>query len=440
MTKTLVTIGPVSEGENLKYIIKKSEFIRLNMSHNSVNWHKKNINQIKKIDSNKLILVDIPGIKPRTLNDSLVKINKGELVEFGNNKLVKNIIQLSNHLPKIKTNTKYFSLSDGTYQFKFVSFKNNILSGISQQNFTLSPKKGLNVPFSIYNNSLQEKKYLSFLKKIHKLKFDCVGLSFIQNAKIIEILKKKYPEKLFISKIENYLGFKNRKEIISHSDAIMVDRGDLAAEVGISNLTEYVEKIIIDAKAYGKPIIIATENFNSLISESSPNKSDVTNIDYYISKKIDYIMLSDETATSKNWKNTIQWFSQYLRKKENKVKVLKPLSIEQFIKTLKDQTLVIFSKKGYFYEKISSLEIKNLIMFTEDKRLSKILQLKRNARSIYAKFPRKYLYRFLYDNIKKNKEIIFKDNKVAYLVNVIFPRKKSRANSISIIQKNDFEK
>ena len=220
----------------------------------------------------------------------------------------------------------------------------------------------------------------------------------------------------------------------------MVDRGDLAAEVGISNLTEYVEKIIIDAKAYGKPIIIATENLNSLISESSPNKSDVTNIDYYISKKIDYIMLSDETATSKNWKNTIQWFSQYLRKKENKVKVLKPLSIEQFIKTLKDQTLVIFSKKGYFYEKISSLEIKNLIMFTEDERLSKILQLKRNARSIYAKFPRKYLYRFLYDNIKKNKEIIFKDNKVAYLVNVIFPRKKSRANSISIIQKNDFEK
>jgi len=51
---------------------------------------------------------------------------------------------------------------------------------------------------------------------------------------------------------------------------------------------------------------------------------------------------------------------------------------------------------------------------------------------------KKYLYKFLFENIKKNKKIIFKDNKFAYLVNVIFPRKKSRANSVSIIEKDDF--
>ena len=86
MTKILSTVGPVSEGKNLDYLVKRSDLIRLNMSHNSLSWHKKNINQIKKIDPNKLILVDIPGIKPRTLNDNSVKINKGQLVKFGNNK------------------------------------------------------------------------------------------------------------------------------------------------------------------------------------------------------------------------------------------------------------------------------------------------------------------------------------------------------------------
>lgn len=438
MTKILATIGPVSEGKNLKYIVEKSEFIRLNLSHNSIAWHNKNINKIKKIDQNKLILVDIPGIKPRTLNSKNLKIKKGETVKFGKDKSTKNIIGLSNAIPKIKDKIKYFSLSDGSYQFKFISFKKNILTGVSTHNFTLGPKKGLNVPFSIYNNLLQEKKYISFLKKIKNLKFDCVGLSFIQNAKIIHLLKKKYPEKLFISKIENYLGFKNRKEIIIHSDAIMIDRGDLAAEVGISNLYEYVEKIIDDAKMYGKPVIIATENLNSLLSENAPSKSDVTNIDYYISRKVDYLMLSDETATSKNWKNIISWFSEYLKNKKTKVKSLKKLSIEEIIKNLKDQTLVIFSKKGYFYEKISALKIKNLIIFTENKRLRKKLQLHENCNSIYAKFPKKYLYKFLFENIKKNKQIVFKDNKFAYLVNVIFPRKKSRANSISIIEKDDF--
>ncbi len=438
MTKILATIGPVSDGKRLKFIVKRTQLIRFNTSHNSLKWHEQNINQIKKIDPNKLILVDIPGIKPRTSNIKSIQIKKGAIVKFSNRKKAKNIIQLSNPTPKIKKKTKYFSLSDGTYQFRFKSFKNNILSGVSLQNFNLEPKKGLNIPFSIYNNYLQEKKYLSFLKKINKFNFDCLGLSFIQNAKILTTLKKKYPEKIFISKIENYLGYVNRKEIIKYSDAIMIDRGDLSAEIGISNLTEYVENIIKDAKAIGKPIIIATENLNSLISKNLPNKSDITNIDYYIFKKIDYLMLSDETATSKNWKNTIQWLSVYLKQKRNKAKVSKSISIEQIIKTLENQTLVIFSKKGYFYEKISSLDISNLVVFTENKNLCKKIKLKKNSQSIYIKFPKKNLYNFLFKNIKKNKEKIFKNHKTAYLTNVIFPRKDSRANSISIIKKKDF--
>ena len=438
MTKILSTVGPVSEGKNLDYLVKRSDLIRLNMSHNSIKWHKKNINQIKKIAPYKMILIDIPGIKPRTLNENSIKIKKGELIEFGTNKLKNNLINLSSPLPKIKKNTKSFSLSDGAYEFKFISCKKNILKGMSLQSFTLSTKKGLNIPLSIYNNLLQEKKYVSFLKKIKKFNFDCVGLSFIQNSKIINLLRKQHPNKLFISKIENYLGYINRKEIIENGDAIMIDRGDLSAEVGVSQLSEYVENIMIDAKKFGKPVIIATENLNSLIVANTPSKSDVTNIDYYMSKNVDYIMLSDETATSKKWKNTLEWLNKYLKNKINKKKIEKIFSIEGFIESVKDQTLVVFSKKGYFYEKIAAMDTKNLFLFTESKKLKKRLELKKNSNSIYVKFPKKYLDQFLYENIKKNKKIIFKDNKFAYLVNVIFPRKNSRANSISIIKKNDF--
>ena len=149
-------------------------------------------------------------------------------------------------------------------------------------------------------------------------------------------------------------------------------------------------------------------------------------------------MLSEETATSKKWKNTIQWLSRYLKEKRNRIKFSKSISIENIINTLKDQTLVIFTKKGYFYEKISSLEMSDLVIFTENKKLWKKIKLKNNSQSIYTKFPKKNLYKFLFENIKKNKEKIFKNNEIAYLTNVIFPRKNSRANSISIIQKNDF--
>ena len=314
MTKILSTIGPVSGHKNLNKLLNKSDFIRLNMSHNTFDWHKSMIDKIKKLDKNKLILVDIPGVKPRTLNGDDIKIYKGQKVSFSYNKKSKKNIHLSNPLPKIELKPKTFSLSDGSFEFKFTSFKNETLTGISLQDFILKPKKGLNVPFSKYNNFLQEKVYISFLKKIKSLKFDFVGLSFIQDSKVLKKLKKKYPEKLFISKLENFLGYKNREEIIRYSDAVMIDRGDLAAEVGLSNLTDYSDRIINDCNLFGKPVIIATENLNSLMTDKIPSKGDVTNLDYYISKNADFLMLSDETATSKNWLNTLNWLNTYLKK------------------------------------------------------------------------------------------------------------------------------
>ena len=267
MTKILTTIGPASTGKNLKYFLNNSHFVRFNISHNIFNWHKTYINKIKKIDPNKLILLDIPGVKPRTLNKTPVFIKKGQKVSFGfkTTKKQKNLIELSNPLPQIKKNSKFFYLSDGTYEFKNLNIKNKILTGVSCQNFTVKPKKGLNIPFSIYNDKIQQNLYFSYLKKVSKLNVNCIGLSFIQNSNILYKLKKKYPKLIFISKIENYLGYKNRKEIIQNSDAIMIDRGDLAAEVGIAKLSEYSDNIIKDAKTIGKPIIISTENLNSLI-------------------------------------------------------------------------------------------------------------------------------------------------------------------------------
>ncbi len=439
MTKILSTIGPISGRKSLKKLLDRSDFVRLNMSHNTFDWHKTMIDKVKTLDKNKLILVDIPGVKPRTLNIKDINISKGEKVSFSYLKKTKKNIPLSNPLPKIEVKPSSFSLSDGSYEFKFISLKKDTLTGISLQNFILKPKKGLNIPLSKYNNLLQEKVYNSYLKKINKLKFDCVGLSFIQDIQILKKLKRKYPEKLFISKLENSLGYKNRKDIIKNSDAIMIDRGDLAAEVGLSNLSDYSEKIINDCNFFGKPVIIATENLNSLITGKTPSKSDVINIDYYISKNADFLMLSDETATSKNWLNTLKWLDTYLKKKLKNSTITSAISIEDALKNFKDQTLVVFSKKGYFFDKISSLKFQKLIFFTENKKLAKVIKLKKNFTSYVVKYPKKSIDIFLYKNIKKNLKNIFDKNINAYLINVIFPRKNSRANSISIIEKKDFK-
>ena len=438
--KILTTIGPSSDGKRLKFFVDNSDLMRLNLSHNTLTWHKKVSNKIKKINNTKLILLDIPGIKPRTLNDKPIRVTKGKRYTFcfkkNNNK--KDLINISNPVPKIKKKPKNFFISDGLYEFKKPEYKKNLISGIATETFILKERKGLNVPFSIYDNKAQEILYLKSLERIKSMKIDCIGLSFIQNAEIIKKLKKKYPYFFYISKIENFMGYKNRLEIIKNSDAVMIDRGDLAAEIGLTKLSAFINNILDDCKKNSKPCIIATENFNSLITGTQPSKSDIINLDHYISKKADYIMLSDETATSTNAKNTVSWIKKYLRNQNFGKLETQPLDINQIIKGLKDQVLVIFSKKGYVYEKLKDHNLKKIILFTENKRLMKLVKLKSNVEGISVKFPKIFLYSFLKENIKKNKNLIFNNNHYAYLTNVIFPRKNSRANTISIIEKKDF--
>ena len=83
MTNVLSTIGPVTEDvKNLRKIVKYSKFVRLNGAHNSLKWHKNICNRIKKINPSCKILIDLPGIKPRTLNQHKLQIKKNEKIIF----------------------------------------------------------------------------------------------------------------------------------------------------------------------------------------------------------------------------------------------------------------------------------------------------------------------------------------------------------------------
>ena len=136
---------------------------RLNSSHNNINWHKKTIKQIKKISKKINILVDIPGIKPRTNNKEDVKLKKNEIINFSYNfpNAKKNFIELTKKLPKKQgKNNRYFSLDDGKIHFKIIKFTKDMISGRALNDCIIKPKKGLNIPNSIYDDRAQKKIYI----------------------------------------------------------------------------------------------------------------------------------------------------------------------------------------------------------------------------------------------------------------------------------------
>ena len=448
MTKILPTIGPATEDSNsLKFIIKKSDYVRLNGAHNTINWHQKISKTIKKINLETNILLDFPGVKPRTANEEKLNIKKNQIVIFYFHKPKKYSnhlkIKITNPIPRLSKNLKYFSVSDGKYKFQVVRLKKNYVVGKSQLNFVLGQQKGVNFPLSVYDEKHQLKKYLSFYKKSKNIKHDAIGLSYVQSGDLIKDFKKKNINKIIISKIENLSGLKNIKEISEISDAIMIDRGDLSAEIGEMNLFKAIKKISEVAKAQDKPLIMATENLDSMIdgnSISSPTKSEIIALEISRDLGADRIMLSDETATSANWRNILNWLSKFLTFK-NIINIESSKKYEIFwdaLRKFEKIPLVLFTKKGYALTKLKNLNYKSLYIFTENKKIKDIYSLKEKITCKKIKNYKMNSNSFIFNNIKKFKHEIFKHNNIALLININNPKKNSRANSLSLISKKDF--
>jgi len=442
--KILPTIGPASEKvKDLKFLFNYCSMARLNTSHNNIKWHKKMINLIQKIDSKVDILLDIPGVKPRTNNKKNIEIKKNDIVEFGYNiaKSNKRVIKLTRKLPhkKGKAN-KFFSLDDGKILFKTIKFGKKIIVGKALHDCIIKPKKGLNIPDSVYDNYEQKKVYIEYLNKFKGTRINAVGLSFVQNKELIVYLKKKFSNFLIVSKIENSEGLKNSDEICKFSDAIMIDRGDLSAEIGDANLYDAILKISNLTKKYGKPLIMATENLETMSKLNNPTKNDIISLGFSSQINSDIIMLSEETASSTKWKKIIIWLNKFLVSKNKSLLVENDENI--FWKTVdlvKDYTLVVFTKKGLMLDKIFKKNIKNdVFVFTDTQKTKSISNFYKNAKCFLTKkIDNKNINKFYYENIKKYKKVIFNKTNKIFLVTISFPKKGSTANSLSLINKRD---
>ena len=442
--KILPTIGPASEKSNdLKFLFKYCSMARLNTSHNNISWHKNKIKLIKKINKNIDILVDIPGVKPRTNNKKNINLKKNNIIKFGYKSKKKNdvYIELTRKLPHKKgTTNKFFSLDDGKIIFKTIKFTKKEIIGKALHDCIIQPKKGLNIPNSIYDNYEQKKVYIEYLKKFEKTNINAVGLSFVQNKELILLLKKKFSKFLMISKIENSEGLKNAEEICKYSDAIMIDRGDLSAEIGDNNLYDAILKISNLTKKYGKPLIMATENLETLSSSNNPTKNDIVSLGFSNQINSDIIMLSEETASSKNWKKIIIWLNKFLTRK---IKTLQIKNKENIfwdtVDLIKDYTLVVFTKKGLMLDKVFKRNIKNdVFVFTDTEKTKSISNFYRNAKCILTKkIDNRNISKFYYENIKKHKRLIFNRTNKVFLITISFPKKNSTANTLSLIHKKD---
>ncbi len=327
-TKIIATIGPASEEKIDQLMAAGVNGIRLNFSHGAHSWHKNVIvkarEAAKKLDRSVAIIQDLQGPKIRlgTLPQGGVDLEAGQKLQLCYDKNCKD-----GHLPiqydfsgLVKKGDSLF-LRDGTIQTEILTTKDGVVTVEVKNSGKVSTNHGINLPETVFDSqSIMTPKDMKDLEFAYVNDIDYVALSFVQTAQDILHLKKilanHKSEAKVIAKIETKVATTNLEEIIAVSDAVMIARGDLAIETSNEDVPLIGREIIQLARQYKKPVIMATQMLESMISSPQPTRAEVNDISSAVSLGVSCVMLSGETAMGQYPLQTVELMKRVILKSE----------------------------------------------------------------------------------------------------------------------------
>ena len=309
--KIIATLGPAIYSESrLKRLIELGvDAFRINFSHNTENIEKI-ISKIRKIERKKgkkiSLIADLQGVKLRIgkLKHENQKIAYNQKFIFDNKKIPGNQNRVNFPYPKILKRLKKgnkFLIDDGKYLFTVISkSKNTVITKCKSQNCVISSNKSVHIPnFDLAYNKLTSKDK-NDIKKAVKLGCNWIAISYIQNEKLIVETRKLIKKDMgIISKVENKHALKNIKKIIQKTDSIMIARGDLAIDIGHSEVPKVQLSLIKKCSQFSKSVIVATQMLESMIENNTATRAEINDIATAIFQGADTVMLSAEAAIGK---------------------------------------------------------------------------------------------------------------------------------------------
>ncbi|WP_297194056.1 pyruvate kinase [uncultured Campylobacter sp.] len=324
-TKIVATVGPASQNEEVlkKMIINGVNVFRLNFSHGSHEYHKENLEKIKKVaktlNARVGILQDISGPKIRTLElKEPFELKCGDRLDFykeaiKGEKISDNHYKLSINHPEILSMLKedeYIYLYDGSIRAKVVKTSSDIVQTLIENDGFLNSNKGINFPNTRINIDVITQKDKKDLLWGIENDVDFIAISFVQNAhdidEVREILAKHNAKIAIFAKIEKFDAVENIDDIIYSSDGIMVARGDLGIEVPYYKVPNIQKEIIRKANFASKPVITATQMLFSLAKNLNATRAEISDVANAVLDGTDAVMLSEESAVGIDPANAVE--------------------------------------------------------------------------------------------------------------------------------------
>ena len=340
MSKIIATIGPRTETkESLEELSALGvKIFRLNLSHNSIEWHIKVINNIREVSPSSSILADIPGRKIRTtFNVSKEKFKKDQKIYLVSTDFT-DYSYKSNYIYEVNNNILFnmaktgmiIYADDGRLSFEVENVNNKIIQLRAKCDGFLKECKGINIPDSSFGKEELTQKDKYFLDFCCNHEIDFIGISFVDKAdymkRIQSYIGRRHPKA--VAKIENSSAISNLSEILNISYAIMIDRGDLSVETNPNRIGILQKDILIEANKLGVPVIVATEMLHSMQESIHPTKAECNDITNTVLDGASCLMLSGETAIGLNPNEAIKTMQSIINMTQKYILNKKNISLE----------------------------------------------------------------------------------------------------------------
>lgn len=391
-TKIIATVGPASESVEVveKMIAEGVNIFRFNLKHNDFEWHKKVIKIVKsvaKINQQKIgVMVDFQGpeIRLETKDDRTMEIKKGDVFWIAE-KLTDDtrVIKITPEVAVkfIKKGEKIF-IDDGSVEGKVKGRDGKGVKVEVEEDSIIKNGKSLNLISEELDLPILAERDLDILNKLEEIEPDYIALSFVRTAKDVaylkNLLKKIDPEVKVIAKIENRRAIKNIEEIIKEADGIMIARGDLGIEIPINELAFWQKKIIDLCRKNAKPVIVATQMLQSMVTNSRPTRAEATDVSNAIFDGTDALMLSEETSIGINPIRVVKEMANIAAFSEDAA-ITRNLEIEP-----QTSTEVLVDAAVKIIKNNKDLKIKALVVFTQSGNTARIFSRYRNNLPIVA--------------------------------------------------------
>jgi len=400
--KIVCTMGPAVEApDRVKLLIEAGmNMARLNLSHGSYDEHQFRLDNVRAAAAAAkqpvAILVDLQGPKIRLgrFADGPHDLARGDIFTITTDEIEGTKDRVGTTFKGLPGDCKpgdRLLIDDGKVAVEVIEVKGNDVITKCVEPGAVSNNKGINLPGVAVSVPALSDKDKDDLRWGLRAGVDFIALSFVRDAKDIEdvhaIMDEVGIRLPVIAKIEKPQAVANLEEIVEAFDGIMVARGDLGVELPIEEVPLVQKRCVALARSAAKPVIVATQMLDSMITNSTPTRAEATDCANAVLDGADALMLSGETSVGDFAIEAVQTMARIIVHTEtNALSKITPL----------DSNAKPSTKGGAITkaatEVSSTLGAKYMVAFTESGESARRMAMFRSAIPILALTPNQGTY------------------------------------------------